>query len=109
MPRRTFASKEDAAAARKAYLKAYNKSYQRPDEDAYRAQSRAAYFDNPEPARERENSRYRTDPDFRARKLEAARQWREANPERVLAYREEARINRLKGRVVKAKAASKDT
>ncbi|KQU99777.1 hypothetical protein ASD12_18590 [Mesorhizobium sp. Root102] len=109
MPRRKFASKEEAAEARKAYLKEYNKSYQRPDEDALRARSRAAYFDNPEPARERENSLYRSDPAFRARKIEAARRWRKDNPERVLAYREEARINRLMGRIVKAKAVSTGT
>jgi hypothetical protein len=110
-PRRKYtryASKEEAAAARKAYLREYQKAYMRKDLEEHRAERRVRYFDNPEPPREYARERYATDPDFREKVRADGRAWREANPDKVARYQAKARQDWARRRKCQGKAIPKE-
>lgn len=60
-------------------------------EDVARPLSREArwYWNDPERARKKEREKYKRNP---AKKIEAARRWQKANPEKVKAYRDQYKV-----------------
>ncbi|RWE83473.1 MAG: hypothetical protein E5W28_06850 [Mesorhizobium sp.] len=103
-----YASKEEAEAARKAYMREYQKTYQRKDTEQRAAIARERYFNEPEPQRDYGRERYRSDPEHAAKVRETGKAWRKANPDKVLAYRREAAVNRKIGRSLRVWPVSRE-